>query len=133
MSAHESPDASMRVPAQPEYVSMIRTFAAGLAARLDFTMDDIEDLRMAVSEGCATVLVEADPDSDLEASFAFDARPGRITVTLTVATSTVPEPAYDSFAWQVLTTLAQDVTPTTADGRFALSLSVASGLVEADA
>ena len=133
MTAQDGADASMRVPAQPEFVSMIRTFAAGLAARLDFTMDDIEDLRMAVSEGCATVIAEADPETDLDATFDFTDRPGRITVTLSVATSTVPELEYDSFAWQVLTTLAQDVTPTTADGRFALSLSVASGLVEADA
>ena len=42
---------------------------AGLAARLDFTVDDIEDLRIAVGEACALVLPEAAPGGDLEAEF----------------------------------------------------------------
>ncbi|HEY9379199.1 MAG TPA: anti-sigma regulatory factor, partial [Jiangellaceae bacterium] len=37
----------LRVPATGAYVSVLRTAAAGLAARLDFTVDDIEDLRIA--------------------------------------------------------------------------------------
>ena len=48
------------MPADGAYVSVLRTMTAGLAARLDFTVDDIEDLRIAVGEACALVLPEAD-------------------------------------------------------------------------
>ena len=53
-------DVELRLPADSAYVSVLRTTTAGLAARLDFTIDDIEDLRIAVGEACAMVLPEAD-------------------------------------------------------------------------
>ena len=58
-------DVELRLPADSAYVSVLRTTSAGLAARLDFTLDDIEDLRMAVGEASALVLPEAEPGSDL--------------------------------------------------------------------
>lgn len=51
-----TPDVKLVVPAKPEYVRLLRAVAASLAARLDFTFDRIEDLRLAVSEACATLL-----------------------------------------------------------------------------
>ena len=44
------PDAEVRLPADSAYVAVLRITTAGLAARLDFTLDDIEDLRMAVGD-----------------------------------------------------------------------------------
>ena len=41
------------------YLSVLRTATAGLAARLDFTIDEIEDLRIAVDEACAMLLPQA--------------------------------------------------------------------------
>ena len=45
---------TVRMPAEGAYLSVLRTATAGLAARLDFTLDEIEDLRIAVDEACAT-------------------------------------------------------------------------------
>ena len=59
---------------------MVRTTAAGLAARLDFTIDDIEDLRIAIGEATALAIPAADPGTDLVACFFFG--PGALTVTL---------------------------------------------------
>jgi serine/threonine-protein kinase RsbW len=59
----------LRLPADGVYVSVVRTTTAGLAARLDFLIDDIEDLRIAVGEACAMVLPEADLDSELVCSY----------------------------------------------------------------
>ena len=41
---------TIRMPADGAYLSVLRTATAGLAARLDFTLDEIEDLRIAVDE-----------------------------------------------------------------------------------
>ena len=48
------------LPAEGAYLSVLRTATAGLAARLDFTLDEIEDLRIAVDEACAMLLVPGD-------------------------------------------------------------------------
>ena len=58
-------DVELRLPADSAYASVLRTTTAGLAARLDFTIDDIEDLRIAVGEANAMVLEQADAGSDL--------------------------------------------------------------------
>ena len=50
-------DVELRLPADGAYASVLRTTTAGLAARLDFTIDDIEDLRIAASEASALVLL----------------------------------------------------------------------------
>ena len=74
------PDVMLRIPADSAYLAVLRTATAGLAARLDFTLDDIEDLRIAVDEACAMVLPQARPDSDLTCTFDLDA--DRLTVAV---------------------------------------------------
>ena len=73
-------DVELRVPADTAYVAVLRTTTAGLAARLDFTLDDIEDLRIAVGEACAMVLEQARADGDLHAT--FDLGSGELSVTV---------------------------------------------------
>jgi serine/threonine-protein kinase RsbW len=111
--ASEKADVSLRVPAQGAYVSVLRTMTAGLAARLDFTVDDIEDLRIAIGEACALVLSQSVDGGHLEAEFRQ--APGSLTVSVRVETSERAEPDYESFAWQVLSTLAAHATAN-ADG-----------------
>jgi len=43
-------EVTIRLPADGAYLSVLRTATAGLAARLHFTLDEIEDLRIAVDE-----------------------------------------------------------------------------------
>jgi serine/threonine-protein kinase RsbW len=59
----------VRLPAAGAYLSVLRTATAGLAARLDFTLDEIEDLRIAVDEACAILLQQAVPGSVLRCVF----------------------------------------------------------------
>ena len=119
-------DVELRLPADGVYVSVVRTTTAGLAARLDFLIDDIEDLRIAVGEACAMVLPEADPDSELICSYFLS--PGRLTVEVAVSASAPAAPEYDSFAWQVLTTMATRAEADASAGRFAVSLTMESGV-----
>lgn len=95
---------TIRLPAEGAYLSVLRTATAGLAARLDFTLDEIEDLRIAVDEACAMLLAEAGDGSTLECDFEL----GRDAMTISVsAPSPLGQlPAKDTFAWTVLTALA---------------------------
>ena len=87
---------------------------AGLAARLDFTLDDIEDLRMAVGEACALVLEHADPRvTCTPRSTSATARSGSRSRPTPLGDS---EPDVESFGWQVLTALTSDVV-TSREGR----------------
>ena len=98
---------TVRMPAEGAYLSVLRTATAGLAARLDFTLDEIEDLRIAVDEACAMLLHQAIPGSALECSFALGS--DMMTISVSVPSLTPQPPASDTFAWTVLTALAGSV------------------------
>src|SRR3954453_172423 len=123
-------DVSLRVPAEGAYVSVLRTMTAGLAARLDFTVDDIEDLRIAVGEACALILPEAVAGGDLEAEFRQT--PGTLTISVRVPTSGRSEPDYESFAWQVLSPASAQSTANADDHHPEIRFTTDSGLALSD-
>ncbi|HET9690966.1 MAG TPA: ATP-binding protein [Acidimicrobiales bacterium] len=47
-----SDEVRLAVPAMPEYLRLARVTAAGLASRLGFSFDEVEDLRLAIDELC---------------------------------------------------------------------------------
>src|ERR1700709_605888 len=97
----------LRLPAVGVYLSVLRSATAGLAARLDFTIEEIEDLRIAVDEACALLLPSAVPGADLDCEFELSTDELRVTVS--VQTLDGAEPPRDSFAWTVLSALAGEV------------------------
>ncbi len=104
-SGRETADyVQVRMPAESAYLSVLRTAAAGLAARLDFTLDEIEDLRIAIDEACAMLLAQAIPGTSLECVFELD--PDQVTITVSVTAAEARMPARDTFAWTVLSALA---------------------------
>jgi serine/threonine-protein kinase RsbW len=100
---------------------VLRTATAGLAARLDFTLDEIEDLRIAVDEACAMLLAQALPGADITCEFQLEG--DAMTVTVSVVTVDGEEPSRDTFAWTVLTALAGEVSSgTDVDKRVTITL-----------
>ncbi len=98
---------TVRLPADSAYLSVLRTATAGLAARLDFTLDEIEDLRIAIDEACAMLLSQAMPGTDLTCEFELTA--DAMSISVSVLTVDGREPSRDTFAWTVLSSLAGDV------------------------
>jgi serine/threonine-protein kinase RsbW len=97
----------IRLPADSAYLSVLRTATAGLAARLDFTLDEIEDLRIAVDEACAMLLPHAIESAELTCRFHLD--PATLEVTVTIPTTRGQLPERDTFSWTVLSALAGEV------------------------
>jgi serine/threonine-protein kinase RsbW len=61
---------SIKIPASPRYLHVVRLVAAGLAARLEFTLDDIEDLKIAVDELTAYLTGPQGRDGEMEIRFS---------------------------------------------------------------
>jgi serine/threonine-protein kinase RsbW len=95
------------LPASSIYLSVLRTATAGLAARLDFTLDEIEDLRIAVDEACAMLLPQAIQDADLTCTFSLSDNALDVSVRVPTARGALPE--RETFSWTVLTALAGEV------------------------
>jgi serine/threonine-protein kinase RsbW len=100
----------VRLPADGAYLSVLRTATAGLAARLDFTLDEIEDLRIAVDEACALLLAQVVQDGVL--TCRFEVGDDSLLVDVSAPTRTGVLPSRDTFAWTVLSALAGSVEAT---------------------
>lgn len=99
----------LRTAASTVVIATIRTVAADLAARADFDLDSIDDLRMAVDDLCAMLVRLAPADATLRCRFT--AHPERIEVAadVDVDDDTEPPPTR-SFSWRVLECLADEVS-----------------------
>ena len=62
---------TIKIPADPAYIAVIRLVAAGLATRLRFTIDEIEDLKIAVDELSAYLTGSQGRDGDLQIKFTI--------------------------------------------------------------
>ncbi len=54
----------------PEFVGVVRLAISGIAARMNFTIDEIEDIKISVSEACTNVIQHAygsspNPEEDI--------------------------------------------------------------------
>jgi serine/threonine-protein kinase RsbW len=99
----------LRTAASTVVIATIRTVAADLAARADFDLDSIDDLRMAVDDLCAMLVRIAPSDATLRCRFTAD--PERIEVAADVDVEDGTEPPLTrSFSWRVLECLADEVS-----------------------
>ncbi|MDX6291990.1 MAG: serine/threonine-protein kinase RsbW [Kribbellaceae bacterium] len=110
----------LSIPADSAYVAVPRAVVGNLAARNNFTVDAIDDLRIAVDEACALLLPQA-TDGVLDCVFWID--PPLLTVS---TTATVPDdwkPDTASFGWTVLSALVETAAAETIDGRLTITVS----------
>lgn len=98
----------VRTSASAALIPTIRAVASDLAARADFDLDAISDLRMAVDEACATLVDLAAASSTLQCTFMVRAE--HIAVHVQVNGSAADAAvSTDTFGWRVLQTLADKV------------------------
>ena len=89
-------------------IPTIRMVAADLAARADFDLDSVDELRMAVDEACALLVRIAARNARL--SCTFTVRPDGVEVAVEVNVDDVGDPLTPgSIGWRVLNCLADEV------------------------
>jgi serine/threonine-protein kinase RsbW len=101
---------TLTVPASSAYVVLIRTAATALAARADFPLDRLDDLRLAVDEAAALLIADAAPGAVLTCllqGYAGDRHD--LTVRLSTVSTSRRTPDRTGFAWAVLTALVDEV------------------------
>jgi len=117
-------DVRLTVPAAPEYLRLVRLTAAGLASRLGFTFDEVEDLRIAVDELCFHLLGDVDDELTGEPrrmALVYSAGPDSITITgRTGATGDAPEPS--DLSEQILDALVDEHEVSSIDGMITFRL-----------
>lgn len=110
----------LTIPADTAFVSMVRTATAAVCAQADFTLDAIEDLRLAIDEACALVIADAPDASDISIVWITNGHELRIDVS--AASRSGAAVSRDSFAWTVLSALVDEVDAVVDAGRQRISL-----------
>lgn len=73
----------MRIPAKAEYVGVVRLSMSGIATRMGFSYEDIEDLKIAVSEAITNAVTHAYNELDKgEVTIGFGVYEDRLEVMI---------------------------------------------------
>jgi serine/threonine-protein kinase RsbW len=97
----------LRVPTTPTQLPAVRAMAGDLAMRMDYDLDSVEDLRLAVDEACATLAVIVSGDRRL--TVVFETRRSGLHIDAWVPTAEGTDVPRDGFGWAVLHTLVDQV------------------------
>jgi serine/threonine-protein kinase RsbW len=122
INAHPA-EVRLTIPADGAYVAVPRAVVGNLAARNDFTVDAIDDLRIAVDEACALLLPHA-TDGKVECVFIVD-RP-TMTVSVSAAVPADWTPDTGGFGWMVLEALVDSAEVENHDGKVRIALSASA-------
>lgn len=103
----------IRVPADADYLAIIRSASAHVGTKLGCTLPEVADLRLAVDEACGLLLRHtvrdrgADGAGDLECRFLLDG--SALHVLLSVDARYAARPESDEFGWTILSALVDDI------------------------
>jgi serine/threonine-protein kinase RsbW len=108
MAAGQGPEeVRLSVPATPEYLRLARITGSGLASRLGFTYDEVEDLRLALDELCFALVGTDGRAGTLEVRYTTTGKAIEVEGTL-VGTGSTLAPSLSDLGDQILSALVDD-------------------------
>jgi serine/threonine-protein kinase RsbW len=108
---------SAEVPATPDSIQVLRNVAAGVAARMDMPIDQIEELRLAVTEAASLLLAEVEATT-LHMTVGRDDDALDVTLSTDGAPESWPsDRALSSWPWLVVKGLSDEVRAHRTDER----------------
>jgi serine/threonine-protein kinase RsbW len=108
------PKVRLVIPASSRYLRLARLTAAGLAGDLGYSVDDIEDLRVAVDELCAAIIEDAAEPAELE--LTYQESDGGLVVEGICRARSSQAPELHSVARELLNMLADKYSIGAVDG-----------------
>ena len=75
----------VRIPAKAEWVAVARLAVSAVASRLDFSVEDIEDLKLAIAEACTICIRRAGEGDRIE--IVCDASGDRLNLSVRCGTA----------------------------------------------
>lgn len=103
----------VRVPADPDYLAVIRSASAHVAMKFGCTLSEVADLRLAVDEACGLLLRHTvrdrrvDGAGDLDCRFVLDGPALRVVLSRQARDAAPPQS--DEFGWTILGALVDDI------------------------
>ena len=106
----------IQVPADPDYLAVIRSASAYVATRFGCTLSEVADLRLAVDEASGLLLRNTVRDQqaaapagvgDLECRFVLADSTLRVVLGVQARDSVPPDD--DDFGWTILSALVDDI------------------------
>jgi serine/threonine-protein kinase RsbW len=108
----------LRLPSKAEWVGVARLAVAGVASRLNFSIEDIEDLKLAVAEACTNCIQHASHSDEVR--IACEVHANKLVVTVEdrgkgfdagrIAPRTLGEPKEGGLGVFLIRTLMDDVS-----------------------
>jgi len=98
------------VPPKPEFLGPVRSFAGSVASHLRLSVDDIDDVRLAIDEAFSYLLTLGSSPSAVIVSFL--PTPQELITTVSIDATVSPWPPVsvaDTLAWKVISGLVDRI------------------------
>lgn len=82
----------LKIPSKPEFVGVARLTILGVASRMPFTYDEVEDIRLAVGEACTTAVERARRANKTECEITITSEIAGDKLTIKVKDDAGPAP-----------------------------------------
>ncbi|MDQ4148779.1 MAG: anti-sigma factor [Actinomycetota bacterium] len=105
---------TVTLPAKGDFVHILRSVVASIAARLDFSVDAIDDLRLLVDEACGQLL--SIPGAEV-LTLRLDPSPDSLEMLLSSnGVYSWPPAGQNALSWEILSALSDTSTFEQLDG-----------------
>ncbi|HVF75733.1 MAG TPA: hypothetical protein VM938_11845 [Acidimicrobiales bacterium] len=98
----------LTVPATAEFLRLARVTATGLASRLGFTYDEVEDLRLAIDELCFALIGSKGRTGTVALSYSIAPQGLEVVGTGMFDDNSSTGPALNDFSQQILRALVDE-------------------------
>lgn len=97
----------LTVPAQPEFLRVVRMTASGLGSRLGFNIDEVDDLRLALDELCFA-LIGKGSDTSLKLIYVLEEHALVISGEIALETTSATSAGLNELSRQILSALVDE-------------------------
>ena len=105
----ENDNIKLSLPVNAAYVSAARLTASSVANRLGFDIDEIEDIKAAVSEACTYIIKAISSGSGKDFSIVFNVRAEQLEIRINVGVALTLENLNDEMGLRMIQALMDEM------------------------